>query len=339
MNMINLFMITALLCLSMIDTFAQTPNVKVIPPIKIIYPKENTLKYESTINVVIESLQSADTLIIISPVEEKNIKLQSKKTTYCQNISLRLGQNSVILRSYKDDVMVDEQVRDVFVTSKPYNDQKSLPEKYIQNFFHTKTHEVKCIRCHDMSVNEQEGIAFMDVSESNCYKCHNRITKEKYAHAPSVNWLCRSCHTGKTGQFNKKYAYKSQYLVADPVSQECFKCHDKQKEEWGKKRFRHKPVDSGRCDKCHNSHSSEEVFYLRKPVWELCTECHEDKISGMHVVKTFTNVVHPTHGKKDPSRPGKDLSCISCHDPHASNGPSLLRSSSAIGLCSKCHQK
>ena len=219
-----------------------------------------------------------------------------------------------MLRSYKDDVMVDEQVRHVFVTSQLYNEYRYPPKKYIQNFFHTNANEAKCSKCHDMSVNEEDGIAFMDVTESNCYQCHNKLTKEKYAHAPTVNWMCTSCHSGKVGSDNEKNKRRSKYIAPEPVNESCFKCHQKNLKLWDSYRYRHEPLDSGRCNKCHNPHSSPYSMFVRKPVDQICLGCHADK----HI---------KAQRDKDSACAGtsKAKRCIECHTPHASNRAYFLR--------------
>jgi predicted CXXCH cytochrome family protein len=220
-----------------------------------------------------------------------------------------------------------------------HKENRYPPNKYSTNFFHNNTNEKVCSKCHDMSVNEVPGVAFEDISKSNCYKCHSTLASKKHAHAPTVNWLCTSCHNGKVGIYNQADKNKSKYTYPDPIRDVCFSCHEKNKNKWSKKRFNHEPAESGRCNKCHNSHSEQSEFYLRTPAWELCTGCHKDKIEGVHIVRTFTSIRHPTHNKKDPSRPGKDLSCISCHNPHASNASSLLVDDTVHGLCTRCHEK
>lgn len=327
--------IISLLLINMSVLFAGVASFEITNPVN------GKISKEGYISVVVKPINSEITAIEI--IDDKNttkkISINEIRTHYCKNITLNLGQNNIKVKVYKGSELLEKKELSVYYTSAVHKKYKYPPEEFVEQYFHSDSNEKVCAKCHDMSVNEVKGIAFEKIEDSNCYQCHNKVTEKQHGHAPSVNWLCTSCHTGKTSLFNKRDAGKSKYLVVDPVSQECFKCHDKQKDEWNKKRFQHEPVESGRCNKCHNSHSSKEQFYLRKSVWELCTSCHKDKVEGMHIVKTFANVMHPTHGKKDPSRQGKDLSCISCHNPHASDGPSLLKSTSAMGLCVRCHKK
>lgn len=316
--------------------FAQDKEIlKIVSPLPIQITEENIISF-----VVEANKEEVDWIKISTDMNETfNINVNAKRSHYCKTLKLHLGENSVDVVGYKNNTLVKEEKRMIFLPSKVHKEYRYPPEQYTQNYFHNEENEKICASCHDMSVNEVEGVAFEDVTKSNCYQCHSSVTKKQHSHAPAVNWLCTSCHNGEVGKFNKKDNTKTKYSVPDPIGTICFTCHKKNKEKWSDKRFHHEPADSGRCNKCHNSHSEENEFYLRKPVWELCTGCHKDKIKGMHIIRTFGKKIHPTHNKKDPSRPGKDLSCISCHNPHASNTSSLLQSDSVFELCARCHKK
>lgn len=307
----------------------------------IVKPYEREVKEEAIVSVVVEAdLASIDSIAISNDANDTfAIKLDENRSHYCKSVTLHPGSNRVRVVGYKDGAIVKEQRRELFLTSKVDKDYRYPPQGYSKSYFHRDESEKVCSKCHDMSVNEVKGVAFEDITRSNCYECHKDINSNEHSHAPSVNWLCTSCHSGKSGELNQTEEANTKYSVPDPIEELCLSCHKKHKEEWANKRFHHEPAESGRCNRCHNPHSSPSKFYLRKPAWELCTGCHKDKIEGVHIVKTFVRKAHPTHNVKDPSREGEDLSCVSCHNPHVSNAPSLLQSESAMGLCSRCHKK
>lgn len=309
--------------------------------LKIVNPSNAQISEENVISFIVEVNSTAiDFVMITTDTNETfRIKINPNRSHYCKTVNLHLGENNVIVGGYKKGILTRQEKKMVFLTSKVDKEYRYPPQEYSTNYFHNNTNEKVCASCHDMSVNEVAGVAFEDITKSNCYQCHSSIATKKHAHAPAVNWLCTSCHNGKVGALNPSDNKKTKYSVPDPIETVCFSCHEKNKDKWNAKRFHHEPADSGRCNKCHSPHSEENKLYLRKPVWELCTGCHKDKIAGMHIVKTFASVMHPTHNKKDPSRPGEDLSCVSCHNPHASNASSLLQSNSASGLCRRCHKK
>lgn len=122
------------------------------------------------------------------------------------------------------------------------------------------------------------------------------------------------------------------------VMETCLKCHAG---IVGKK-FKHGPVDAGYCNLCHDPHASDNAAWLRKPTWDLCTTCHAEKGRGVHVVAGFvTGNSHPAKNHRDPARPGKRLSCASCHDPHSAETGDLLayNAKTRAELCSMCHKK
>ena len=308
---------------------------------KIVNPQPLSLNDEDIASFVIEANSENIDFIEIENDSKHTVKLKvnSKRTHYCETIYLSLGENTIVVKGYKEDTLVVKKIRKIYFTSKVDKEYRYPPKEYNLKYFHQDINENICKKCHDMSVNEVENVAFENIKESNCYQCHNKITSKKNGHAPSVNWLCTSCHNGEVGKFNLDEENVTKYTVPDPIDAVCFKCHKDNDKTWTKKRFQHEPADSGRCNKCHNPHSSKHESFLRKSVWELCTGCHKDKVEGMHIVKTFSRVSHPTRGVKDPSRKGEDLNCISCHNPHTSNAPFLLQSETSRGLCSRCHKK
>ncbi len=331
-------------------------------PVEIIQPAENTIYYEDTASVVLRiDPKKIDKLEMITyfqvfqldpderimyrnkPKKKKErfkFKLKKGKLFYCKSIELRYGRNKIqIIATTKDGKKIKKSV-EMYLSSPILRAYKYPPPKYKEIFFHKEKNEKICAECHKMTVNEKKGVAFEDVTKSNCYKCHKALTtRYKYKHAPARNWLCATtCHTGKTGRLNKRLEGKSKFIWPEPQGPECYRCHKKKRKEWDNKRFHHDPVVAGMCDKCHNPHSSPNRYFLRKPPWYLCTTCHEDKVLRGHVVFTFLGRPHPTKGYKDPSNQKRELSCISCHEPHNSdNNFMLLKPFNKI--CNMCHKK
>ncbi len=334
------YCLVALLLSGMFTTLSGTSTD---PVLEITYPQKEMIVYEEELVSVVVSPQheAVDEIVMTTDSSETyKTRVSKSRSHYCHSFMLHLGENIIDIAAMRDGKVMKSYVRKVYVTSKVYKEFHFAPEVYEKSFLHTDAQEKVCSKCHDMSVNEIPGTAFEDVSKSNCFLCHVKINFKKFAHAPSVNWLCTSCHNGKAGSFNAQDANKTKFLVADPVEPICLDCHDKKAELWKNKRFHHEPADSGRCNKCHNPHASDNNNYLRKPAWDLCTGCHKDKIDGAHVVKTFGRKMHPTHKVKDPSsKQGDELSCVSCHNPHVSNAPFLLQSDTLMSLCSRCHKK
>ena len=283
--------------------------------LKISYPKDNSLHRETTLNVILEvDSKAIDKIKIISSLSSKLMDVNSSKIIYCKNVTLKLGENSIVVRAYKDNEMVSQEVSRVYITSAIHYEFKFPPKEYKQNFFHNDTNEDRCSKCHDMSVNEEPGVAFLDINESNCYQCHSNITNEKYAHAPAINWMCTSCHDGKVGSDNKESEGLSKHIAAEPVNRECLRCHQKNLKLWSSYKYKHEPLDSGRCNKCHNPHSSPYNMFVRKPVDQICLGCHKDKHIKAQILKN-SECSGTSTGQK----------CIECHSPHASNKAFFLK--------------
>jgi predicted CXXCH cytochrome family protein len=190
-----------------------------------------------------------------------------------------------------------------------------------------------------------------------CYQCHKSIPTGRYIHGPAAVWNCIGCHNPEMSPVKYQFASiepwqatKTVETAGPPlylktpakpgltVKGTCLKCHA----EIAARTFKHGPADAGYCNLCHDPHASSQAAWLRKPAWDLCTTCHTDKASGVHVVAGFVaGKTHPTRFKPDPMRPGKRLTCASCHDPHGAESRDLFvygaRSSS--DLCKKCHMK
>lgn len=96
------------------------------------------------------------------------------------------------------------------------------------------------------------------------------------------------------------------------------------------------------CASCHNPHITGLPFALIKPVVDLCSACHTGRASGKHVMASYGfGDDHPVKGMPDPLRAGKDLSCISCHNPHPFNRQLSFvdETSGPAVICLRCHKK
>lgn len=275
--------------------------------VNVLYPTDGDVQGETSVNVVMEIKNGGFDLIrIITPMEQTEIVPKAQKKTECKSVSLKLGENRVIVRVYKEGKLLQESDKDVFVVSELNKFYKYPPKGYARSYFHDQKSENACASCHDMSVNETEGRAFVDITKSNCFTCHKNITKEKYAHAPAANWLCTSCH-------EKNDSQKTKYGVKKPIIEACFDCHQENKEQWSAAKYRHEPLDTGECDRCHNPHSSPYSMFLRQEVNYICIGCHKNK--NMHAI----NGVSACMGNM-----GKSI-CTECHTPHATNRPVFLK--------------
>ncbi|BBG66109.1 cytochrome c family protein [Hydrogenimonas sp.] len=297
--------------------------------------------------VVIDLKESGATGVTVRVGDGEIVErtIPKEKKFFCFTIELYEGVNKIAVEVFNRNRSLFKAVRTVYRGSLIDKKFKYSTRFFHKQFFHKTEKEKVCSGCHNMNMNEEEGVAFENITDSNCYSCHYPITTDKFLHAPAANWLCAtSCHTGETGRFNRKYRGQSKYISPDPVADRCFSCHKEFKKKFYSENYRHEPVDNGRCNRCHDPHGSNiSNKFLRKNVWYLCTSCHTDKKDRGHVVRTFSGKSHPTKGVKDPtSEDGRELSCISCHNPHVSNNGFMLRGYMGKGTmlwCKRCHKK
>lgn len=323
----------------------------------------------SSIVVNVKKQYAGSLLVIENGTIKKTHLINDKLSTYCQTIPLNVGENLIKVSLYnKESKIIQEKKLKLFYNIEIFKDGVTIPKGYKKEFFHTSKNEKRCKQCHDMTIDkpkseknlsnislsgkqivDMQKIANVkileDTSQSKCYTCHKQLLSRSNSHAPSINFACIQCHTGETNFFNEDAKNKSRFLAPDPIDMQCKNCHFKVESKWYKKDSKHGPVMSGRCTKCHNPHSSNHEFFLHKPIWKLCTTCHDEKAKGKHVLTSFVfgrnKGAHPTQGRDDPARPGRELVCSSCHNPHGSDGIVLLRTQekTAYSVCKRCHEK
>ncbi len=133
------------------------------------------------------------------------------------------------------------------------------------------------------------------------------------------------------------FAPRQKGKKARTMAEACLACHPALLDG----PFMHGPAEAGYCTYCHDPHASPNPAWLRTPVQALCTTCHAGMAEGRHVVAGFVSgKTHPLEGRRDPARPGRELSCASCHSAHSSPSRSLF----AYGvkeryeLCGLCHK-
>lgn len=172
-----------------------------------------------------------------------------------------------------------------------------------------------------------------------CMKCHKDLVKGKNVH-PAVSMGCARCHTGvdaRTIPHKMTNKYPKGLFWSQPGL--CYGCHDSG--QFIRKHL-HPAMADGQCKTCHNPHSSNHASLLEMPESDLCNGCHDGKASGKHILQGYgLGDAHPAKGKPDPSRPGRELSCTSCHTPHSSTGRFLFSPSVEKdgNLCRACHTK
>jgi len=166
-----------------------------------------------------------------------------------------------------------------------------------------------------------------------CYSCHDKAAYAKKSRHRALR-TCTDCHDAHASRHEKLLVEESEKL--------CFKCHEA-KDFPGK--HVHDPVKEGGCTSCHDAHASEQPTLLVKEHTRVCLSCHAKVRKAPHMVSGFAATGHPIGGEKpglaNPLKPDEPYYCGSCHQPHASNFPKLMRTDlndPKAGFCQQCHK-
>ena len=194
-----------------------------------------------------------------------------------------------------------------------------------------------------------------DVQDKNCLECHEDKTKGKAVHS-AIQMGCSTCHNVKSD------GTTTTVELVSPKNELCFTCHEKSKEE-----VLHKPYEQGQCTSCHDPHASDFAKQTRAEGNALCLACHADRTVSGDKVKLFESqeipaqefaeipkilpndkaqighpfASHPVSGMADPTNPAQKISCLSCHEQHASSQQSMIRTAKNEkngDICNACHQ-
>jgi len=252
-----------------------------------------------------------------------------EKTNLCSIVPLIPGLNRIRVSGYKGGRALEDGEVAIFAKS-VLSSVVSAPIGFQKYTFHASGAEKNCMPCHrvepgpsDMSPSSPE--------KSSCFSCHKGITDLKYVHGPASVWACPTCHN-----VNTKTRING---VPWPEEAVCHPCHGEAIDEWKDLKFKHGPTAVGHCSACHNAHGSDYPLSLRLHTTDLCLSCHEDKASGSHVVAGFASRGHPVRNRPDPRDRQKELTCASCHNPHASKTRDFLSyERDDPELCLDCHK-
>jgi predicted CXXCH cytochrome family protein len=185
------------------------------------------------------------------------------------------------------------------------------------------------------------GLPAKDVSDT-CLTCHAG-REEHNNYRRGEHWRndigCNDCHSPHGGGMNgpnkagsnvfvspanaEKPGFASVKMLRANEPQLCMQCHTETKHQFNKP-FRHKVLEGAmKCSDCHNAHGGFEQKQARLATGAdaACIKCHTDKQGPF----TFEHAPVKTEG------------CASCHTPHGSANPRLLRTSSVAQLCLECH--
>lgn len=219
----------------------------------------------------------------------------------------------------------------------PYREEKCESCHAAEHKKFTAESGKPCLICHDLNSEKIKKAHFsVDLGGVNCFNCHYTHAADKKGllkestHEPFASGMCDVCHNiGAEGKIEVKGQTKKICLV----------CHSSlvAKEDT----IKHSGYDMLECVDCHNPHTSGEKWLLKKKITQICFDCHGKE----EAVKHPYDVVPSQKINLDKNSEiwltyDKQISCISCHNPHSAKIPFLLRESLDEGkLCNLCHSK
>jgi len=156
-----------------------------------------------------------------------------------------------------------------------------------------------------------------------CLSCHKNqqthVGRLQSSHARN-NVPCTSCHNmHKQGEESSEYQFKR----TTGINQKCSSCHRDVAASFVKPNHHRVPEGAMSCTGCHNPHASNLNRNLRMSGASEpgCFACHADK-RGPFVFE---------------HAPSRNEPCSTCHEPHGSVNPRMLKRAEVAPLCLECH--
>jgi DmsE family decaheme c-type cytochrome len=225
--------------------------------------------------------------------------------------------------------------------------------------------EESCTACHDYSEDgDKAEVKQVIEGRELCFTCHTDkqedLTTKSSRHPPAEE-SCTACHD--------PHSSDSERMLKADVPDLCLTCHTDKQEDFDTKKFIHPPVREIGCTLCHNPHATDDKPILKDKVNLICLSCHglkpegQSKPNGSKAIYSSPKLPpgypdkakkvilgtagvghpflgHPVGGVPDPSREGVELSCKSCHNPHAGNYVQMFQNDlRGQALCLKCHSR
>jgi predicted CXXCH cytochrome family protein len=248
-----------------------------------------------------------------------------------------------------------------------HDPHQSDAPKLMARFTHPPFAEKQCEVCHAPAKDGKVVLTQAD-GKSLCITCHaekrKQIESAKVQH-PGAAGDCTDCHN--------PHASRQPGLPKTNGVEICLTCHTEQAEQ-GKKHVLHQPAFQQACGICHDAHGNDNQKLLRvNDVNTLCLECHgpdapepknldkeraiaifdgkvklpDDYFKKITILPLKYGTGHPTEGHpvtnavdrrtKTPT----SLTCLTCHQPHASAKAGLLVNDQEANMafCKTCHKE
>jgi predicted CXXCH cytochrome family protein len=200
-----------------------------------------------------------------------------------------------------------------------------------------------CLQCHkpDNPRFVRQHVEY-PVARANCVSCHDPHGSNTAGilfdtvHPPVASKRCNQCHEPATAA--------QPFATRRPGFELCRGCHSSMVNETFSKNRIHWPlVDQKGCLSCHQPHAARHKKLLNVSEANLCGQCHKDTIDWQVKLaekaaqeKAAASKVRAEKGAFT-HEPVQSGSCLSCHQPHASDNLRLMRQPSIVEGCGGCH--
>ena len=249
-----------------------------------------------------------------------------------------------------------------------HDPHQSAAPRLMAKFQHVPFESRSCDTCHTPAKDGKVVLTQTD-AKSVCVTCHDDkaklIESAKVPH-PGAAGDCTDCHS--------PHASNQPALPKTDSVSICLGCHS-DIDDLRKKPVHHQPAFAQGCGTCHTPHGGENDHLLCAKGNALCLECHgpdsvPQRDEAQHLLSIFNGQIklpddyykknkvpvlplrfglghpveyHPVSDVMDPANQSKvktPLSCMSCHQPHASAQPDLLVKDQANNMqfCDTCHK-
>jgi predicted CXXCH cytochrome family protein len=214
-----------------------------------------------------------------------------------------------------------------------HQNHDSKNKKYLRDNIHAPVAESDCSSCHVSSANKKNPFALKESLPTLCYNCHDQAdyAKKSIHAALGRKESCLLCH--------EPHASEQKKLMKGSVPDICWSCHAIVKEDL-KRTSVHPPFEGGECLVCHTPHSSAQKHLLVDDAGlGKCQTCHTQRHLHSLGVKASKKMVMSNYYAKSSVQYDEDgkIVCSSCHHPHASGQPKLVRYEKGLRLCKQCH--